>query len=395
MAVWIIEDKCTGCGLCAKTCPYGAIAIEDKLAHVNERCTECGACLAACKFEALASDLEQEPLPDLSGYRGVWVFAEVQDGALAQVSLELLGEGARLAADLGQDLCAVLLGHGVAGLAADLAAFGATRVFLADDPGLVEYSTLAYARVLAELVRAHAPAVLLMGATPLGRDLAPRLSRRLDLGLTADCTGLAIDQETGNLLQTRPAFGGNVMATIVTPRVRPQMATVRPGVMGLPTRRAGTPAVVVRHPVVLEANDGLVRLLARQARTSQAVDLSQARVIVAGGRGCRGAGGFALLAELAQALGGELGGTRVAMEEGWISPERQIGQTGLTVRPELYLACGISGAIQHRAGCLGARYIVAVNRDRRAPIFQVADYAIAGDLFKVVPALMEALKGVD
>ncbi len=393
MPVWIVEDDCTGCGLCAKACPYGAIEIEDKLARVTDRCTECGACLESCRFGALCSDLEQEPVPDLSGFQGVWVFAEVDQGALARVSLELLGKGAELAGELGQELSAVLVGHQVEDLVPQLAAHGASRVYLVQHPDLAAYSTLAYTRVLARLIREHEPAVVLMGATALGRDLAPRLSRRLELGLTADCTELSIDEKTGNLLQTRPAFGGNVMATIHTPRVRPQMATVRPGVMPLPRPRPGERAQVVRSDIPPRPQDLLLQLVSFTPQEKRAVDLAQARIIVAGGRGCGGREGFRLLEELAGRLGAELGGTRVAVEEGWLGADRQIGQTGQTVRPELYLACGISGAIQHRAGILGSRYIVAINRQKEAPIFKVADYAILGDMFKVVPALMAALEG--
>lgn len=393
MPVWIEEDNCTGCGLCIKACPYGSIDMEDKTASVNETCTECGACLASCKFEALLSDIEEEPIPDLSAYQGVWVFAEVQDGALARVSLELLGEGARLAGELGQKLCAVLLGDQAHALCAQLSAAGASKIYLAQHEDLAQYSTLAYTRVLADLIKAHNPSVVLVGATPLGRDLAPRLSRRLDLGLTADCTVLGIDAETGNLLQTRPAFGGNVMATIFTPRVRPQMATVRPGVMALPETDTGNQAKIISYDFQPDNEDVLVRLISFQKEAQKAVDLSEAKIIVAGGRGCGSQEGFDLLKKLADLLGAELGGTRVAVEEGWIPADRQIGQTGQSVRPELYIAVGVSGAIQHRAGCAGARYIVAINRQKEAPIFKVADYAIEGDLFQVVPAMISALQG--
>ncbi len=394
MAVWIVEENCTGCGLCVRACPYGVIALEDKLAVIDERCTNCGACVASCQFEALESDIKAKPIPDLSAYQGVWVLAEHHGGQLGQVTRELLGEGSRLAAALGHGLSVVLMGHRVEHLAAELAAYGAERVYLAEHPDLENYATLAHTRALAGLIAEHQPAVLLMGATPLGRDLAPRVSRRLDLGLTADCTALAIDPENGQLRQTRPAFGGNVMASIITPRHRPQMATVRPGVMAPLEPRTGTEAELVRAEVALGPEDLLVKLVSFKASGRQEVDLGQAKIIVAGGRGCGGEEGFDLLRGLADDLGAELAGTRVAAEEGWIPPERQIGQTGQSVRPEIYLAFGISGAIQHRAGVAGARYIVAVNRDPAAAIFSVADYALVGDLFKIAPAIRRALAEV-
>lgn len=391
MPVWIIEDKCTGCGLCVRACPYGGVEVEDKLARLTERCTHCGACLDSCKFEAMASDLEVEAAPDFSAYQGVWVVAEGRDAELHPVSLELLGEARRLAADLGQDVAAVLIGRGVGSLAETLVAYGADTVYVAEHDELEPYRTLPFTRVLAGVIAEHRPNIVLVGATPQGRDLAPRLSRRLDLGLTADCTQLDIDREEGGrLLQTRPAFGGNVMATIVSPKSRPQMATVRPGVMAALEADPKRSGRVVDVDVSLDPTDLalVIRSVAEAGRRT--VNLSQAKIIIAGGRGVGGAEGFEMLFDLARVLGAEVGGTRVAVEEGWLPVERQIGQTGQSVSPELYIAVGISGAVQHRAGIMGARYIVAINRDATAPIFEVADYALVGDATKIVPALIEA-----
>jgi len=392
VAIWIVAENCKGCGLCVKACPYGGVVLEDKVARLTERCTHCGACIEACQLDAIGCDLDAEAPPDFSAYKHVWVFAETAGDRLHPVSLELLGEATRLAgaAANGQRVCAVLVGDGVEPLAADLIAHGADVVHVAEHAELRSYRTLPYARVLARLVADHKPSIFLMGATPLGRDLAPRLSRRLDLGLTADCTELALDPDSGGLCQTRPAFGGNILATIVSPRSRPQMATVRPGVMVALAADPSRSGEIVRHPVSLELGDLVVRVLSRTEVARQQVELGRARIVVAGGRGMGGREGFERLAALAGALGAEVGGTRVTVEEGWLPAARQIGQTGQAVRPELYIACGISGAIQHRAGILGSRYIVAINRDRTAPIFEVADYALVGDVHQIVPALLEA-----
>ncbi len=392
MAVWIVEEKCTGCGRCLAACPYGAVELVASLARFSERCTMCGACVASCRDEAILTDAGQRPALDFSGFTGVWVVAEVRDGALAPVSLELLGGAASLAQELGQGVEAVLLGRGVGGLAQTLIAHGAKRVHVVEHELLSHYLTNPFTKALAQVVKSGRPNILLIGATPSGRDLAPRLARRLALGLTADCTKLSIDPEEKILLQTRPAFGGNVMATIATRRSRPQMATVRPGVMAaLPAdgRRRGE---VVPHQVKLTRKDLGAVLLEVAAEPGQRLDLTQARVIVAGGRGVGSVEGFGLLKELAAILGGEVGGTRVAVEEGWIEPERQIGQTGVTVRPELYVACGLSGAIQHRAGMSESRYVVAINKAPEAAIFEVADFGLVGDYKAIVPALIKAVK---
>lgn len=393
MAIWVEIDLCDGCRRCARACPYDAIEIQDGKAHVGDRCTSCGACMEACRKKAIATDAQPKAIPDFFDRTGVWVFAEQRGGHLSRVSVELLGKAQELAGQLNQQVAAVLIGDGVAGLADTLVQFGADMVFLAEAPALKDYRTEAYAHVFEELVMAHKPNILLMGATHVGRDLAPRVSRRVGSGLTADCTELSIDPEERILLQTRPAFGGNVMATIANRFSRPQMATVRPGVMEVvPT--PGKRGAIVTHATSLREDNVHTTILETVKEPKTHVDLTEAKVIVAGGRGVSDASGFALLSGLAAALGAELAGTRVAFEEGWIPVSRQVGQTGVTVRPDLYIACGVSGAIQHRAGMMDSKFIVAINKDPYAPIFKVADWGIVGDLFDVVPKLTAELQAV-
>jgi electron transfer flavoprotein alpha subunit/NAD-dependent dihydropyrimidine dehydrogenase PreA subunit len=391
MAVWVEVDLCSGCKRCVRTCPYGGVEMREGKAHILDRCTSCGACLQVCKEKALQTDVKPREIPDFSEWQGVWVFAEQRDGRLVNVALELLGKAKELGGTLNQSVSALLLGDRVADLTGTLIEHGAETVYLAEHKALKDYRTNAYTTVIEELVKAHKPNVLLMGATHVGRDLAPRVSRRVEVGLTADCTELTIDPEEGILLQTRPAFGGNVMATIANRYSRPQMATVRPGVMEA-VRKAGAKGKVIKHKVSLSEKEIGTKVLEVVREEKKSVNLSEAKVIVAGGRGVGDAGGFKVLEDLAAVLGGELAGTRVAVEEGWIPADRQIGQTGQSVRPELYIACGISGAIQHRAGIMNSRYIIAVNKDPRAPIFQVADWGIVGDLHDVVPEMIEAVK---
>lgn len=390
MTVWIETDLCNGCRRCLQACPYGAVEMRDGKAFILDRCTSCGACIQVCKEGAVKTDARPREVPDFNDRKGVWVFAEQNEGALARVSLELLGKAQELGSYLGQDVAAVLLGTEVSSLGETLFRFGAKKVYLAEHEALRFYRSVPYTDAIQELVELYRPNIFLMGATPLGRDLAPRVSRRVAVGLTADCTELTIDPAEGILLQTRPAFGGNVMATIANRYSRPQMATVRPGVME-PRETAGKAGELIRlEPKLSEERSG-IRILERVREKKRAVNLAEAKVIVAGGRGVGGAGGFRVLEELAGLLGGEVAGTRVAVEEGWIPAERQVGQTGQSVRPELYVACGISGAIQHRAGMMNSRYVVAVNRDPRAPIFQVADWGIVADLGDVLPEMIRQL----
>jgi electron transfer flavoprotein alpha subunit len=391
MTVWIDTELCNGCKRCVKACPYEGVEMRDGKACILERCTSCGACLETCKQMAMQTDAKPRVIPDFSDWEGVWVFAEQRGGALNTVSLELLGKAQELAGTLNQKVSALLLGSKIAKLADTLMAYGADHVYLAENVNLKDYRTIAYTNVIEELVARYKPNIILMGATHIGRDLAPRVSRRVGVGLTADCTELNIDPEEGILLQTRPAFGGNVMATIANRYSRPQMATVRPGVMEA-LKRQKNKGEVIRHKVSLTQKEIGTKVLDIVREAKRAVNLSEARLIVAGGRGVGDAKGFKVLKKLAGLVGGEVAGTRVAVEEGWIPADRQIGQTGQAVKPEVYIACGISGAIQHRAGMMNSRYIIAINKDPRAPIFQVADWGIVGDLHKLVPEMIKQLK---
>ena len=392
MTIWIDIDLCNGCKHCLKECPYNAIEMKDDKAHILDRCTSCGACLSSCKQQAIGTDAEPKVIPDFSDRQGVWVFAEQKEGKLNPVSIELLGIARALADELGQDVSALLLGDQVSDMSEILIQYGANHVYLSEHKTLKDYRTIAYTKVIEDLVMSHKPAILLMGATHNGRDLAPRVARRVGSGLTADCTELSIDPEDGVLLQTRPAFGGNVMATIANRYSRPQMATVRPGIMEA-LKKSDRKGSVIKHEVSLSEKEIGTEILGTFTEKKKSIDITKARVLVAGGRGVGNEEGFKVIKDLAAVMNGEVAGTRVTVEEGWIPAEYQVGQTGQSVRPEIYIACGISGAIQHRAGMMNSRYIIAINKDPLAPIFQVADWSIVGDLHEVVPEMISQLKG--
>lgn len=387
MGVWIDIELCNGCKRCLKACPYDAVEMQGEKAVIFERCTACGACIEVCSQDAIKSDVAERTIPDFSDYSGVWVLVEQREGELDPVSLELLGKAQQLAQALEQTVGAILPGKDIGNLTATVARYGAEKIYLVDHEQLASYQTEVYAEVIADLIALYKPEILLVGATSRGRELAPRLARRLKTGLTADCTTLTIDPEEKILLQTRPAFGGNIMATIACRYSRPQMATVRPGVMQPCECKREDPLEIINYDVKPVEKPAVTILEAiREARKK--VRLGEAKVIVAGGRGTGGEVGFKLIEKLAEEFGGEVAGTRIAVEEGWVPVERQVGQTGQSVRPELYIACGISGAIQHRAGMLNSRYIIAINKDPGAPIFSVADWGIVGDLHQIIPEML-------
>ena len=392
MGIRIDLDKCTGCGNCVPSCPFNLLETVDEKARVKDGCTSCGACRDSCTFEALVIEaaVQQAPAADKS-HRGVWVFAEQRYGQSKTVVYELLSKGRELADTLKTELCAVCFGHSIKDVE-QLVAYGADKVYLIDDPALAHFQEDLYARKLVELIQERKPEIIIAGATQNGRSLIPRVAAILRTGLTADCTGLEIDPETGLLLQTRPTFGGNIMATIICQTKRPQMATVRPRVFRKGDSSNGRQGQIIKVDFNSESVTSRTKLLSFIEDFTEAVKLEEADIIVSGGRGLGKAENFAMLAELANVLGAALGSSRPPVDDGWISYPHQVGQTGKTVCPKLYVACGISGAVQHLAGMQTSDCIVAINDDPNAPIFEVATYGVVGDLFQVVPMLTDKLR---
>ena len=393
MGITVLNDKCLGCKLCVPACPFGAITVTERKAIIGEACNLCGACVPVCKFNAIEITRAEGPAVDRSAYTGVWIFAEQRQGALSGVALELLGEGRALADTLGQPLSAVLLGDRVEPLAAELFAHGADRVYLAEHEALHDFTEAPYAQVLTDLAKAERPNIILLGATAIGRSLAPRVAARLGTGLTADCTGLSADAATGDLHQTRPAFGGNVMATILCPNHRPQMATVRPRVFCPLPRDGARKGELRRWDLAATAFDLRAKILEVLPAEGEKINLTEANVIVSAGRGLGDPKNLGLVRELADVLGATIGASRAVVDAGWISYPHQVGQTGKTVRPKVYVACGIHGAVQHLAGMQSSDVIVAINKNPEAPIFKVATFGIVGDVLEVIPELIRSLKG--
>lgn len=326
--------------------------------------------------------------------KDIYVVVEQVDGVIQKVGIELIGIASELAKDLDQKVVAVLLGSNIKGLAENLIHHGADEVLCVDDPILEVYSTEPYTKAVNAIIEEKKPEIVLFGATSIGRDLAPRVSARVHTGLTADCTKLEIDPETKLLLMTRPAFGGNIMATIVCKEFRPQMATVRPGVMKALPKDASRTGEIEDFKVDFKPEDMNVKIREVVKSTNQTIDITESKKLVSGGRGIGSAEYFDVLKELADELGGLVTSSRANVDDGWIGRDRQVGQTGKTVRPDLYLACGISGAIQHLAGMEDSEFIVAINKDTNAPIFDVADLGVVGDLHKIVPILIEKIRAI-
>ena len=411
MPIQIILEKCTGCALCVKACPFDAIRMMEtprltgsagappsaaKRAVIDlNKCNLCGACVPSCKFKAILLEKPTEKAVakvDLKNYKGVWVFCEQKKGAVQSVSYELLGKARDLAAKLNTQVGAVLLGYKMNEQANELIWHGADNVYLVDAAELANYQDEPYTNVLVKLIQKYKPEIVLCGATSVGRSLISRVAVKINAGLTADCTGLDIDPKEKLLLQTRPAFGGNIMATIITPNHRPQMATVRHKVMlpaELNKQRKGK---IIREEFGLAGLTSRTKLIEIVDEIETLVNLAEADIIVSGGRGMAGPENFKLLEELAHALGAAVGSSRAAVDAGWMPYSHQVGQTGRTVAPKIYFACGISGQIQHLVGMQSSKIIVAINKDPEAPIFKVATYCIVGDLFQIIPALTKRFK---
>lgn len=388
----ILSDKCIGCRMCIGGCPFNAIKVTDKKAAILENCTLCGACVSSCKFKAIDFEKDAESTSvDISLYKDVWVFGEQKNGDAANVALELLGEGRKLADQLNVRLAAVLMGDNVEATAKKLISYGADVVYLVDAPSLKDYNDESYADIFVQLISRYRPEIVLMGATTYGRSLAPRVASRLNTGLTADCTKLEIDPEKRIILQTRPAFGGNLMATIICPNHRPQMSTVRPKVMKPLEQDLSRNGEIIRPDIIIP-EDVKVKVTDIVTTLSEKVNLTEADIIVSGGRGLGDPKNFVLVEELAKVLGGAVGASRATVDAGWIEYSHQVGQTGKTVGPKVYFACGISGAVQHLAGMSSSDTVIAINKNPDAPIFKVATFGIVGDVLEILPALIAEFK---
>jgi len=395
MEIKVNKETCNGCSLCRKVCLYDAIEIVDGKAIVNENCVFCGACIEVCKLNSIEITGLSEEKKDFSDYSGVCVYLEANGDRITDVGFELVSEGRKLASQLGVKLSAVAIGSGIEKSTLGAFQYGLDKLYLIDNPVFSDSLDDIFAKALAQVISKYKPEIFLAGATWFGRTLIPKVAAILKTGLTADCTGLEIDKEKKILLQTRPTFGGNILATIITRNARPQMATVRPHVMEKKKIEEGKGNYKdrIEYIDIDESNfKTKYKLIGTEKELNENINITDYDVIVSGGRGLGGSEKFSMLKELADLMGGVVGASRAAVDSGWISYPHQVGQTGKTVNPKLYIACGISGAIQHLAGMQTSDIIIAINKDPGAPIFKVANYGIVGDIFEVVPMLIKRLK---
>ena len=390
LPIFIDNEWCINCGLCLDACPFNSLEMVEEYPSIKDDCRLCGACVDACPEGAIVIKEAKEET-DVSDYRGVLVYAEQRKGKVHPVAYELLGKGKELADQLSEPLYAVIIGNDVLEGAEELAVRGTDKVFVYEDPSLADFRDDPYSALLKELVEGVMPSIFLIGATAIGRSLGPKVAACLRTGLTADCTGLDIDPETRLLLQTRPAYGGNIMATIITTNSRPQMATVRYKVMKEAERDPSKRGEIIWKPVDVSKLPDRVKILDFQPAPEE-VSIVDAEIVVSGGKGLGEPKGFELIDKLAKALGGAVGASRPTVDEGWIEYRHQVGLSGRTVRPKLYMACGISGAVQHLAGMKTSDLVISINRDPGAPIFQVSTFGAIGDLYEVIPSLIEKIR---
>lgn len=390
-----VTEQCIGCGACVDVCPFGAIIMEDGKAVITEACTACGACIEVCPVSAIIREEGPKVVAgDKDSYKGVWVYIEQHGGQARGVGIELIGQARLLADELKQEVAAVVIGEKVENLAKEMFAYGADKVYLVEGGEYSYFTTDAYTIALTDLIETYKPSVILLGATNDGRDLGPRVACRVQTGLTADCTGLSIDEQTGLVAWTRPAFGGNIMATILCPEHRPQMGTVRPKVFKKPVADETRTGEIIKVSSKVKQADIRTKLIDVINVCTASCNLEEAEIIVSGGRGMCKPENFSLIEELATVLGGAVGASRAAVDAGWKPALHQVGQTGKTVGPKIYFACGISGAIQHLAGMSSSDIVIAINKDADAPIFKMADYGIVGDAMDVIPTLIEEFKKI-
>jgi electron transfer flavoprotein alpha subunit len=384
-----ITDDCTGCGVCVSVCPFGAIEIHDGKAVITEACRVCGQCVEACPEEAII--LREVEVVESKESKGVMVFCEMSQGVLHKVSYELLGKAQELAAQLMEPVYAAIIGNNLNEAAKEMVNRGADKVFIYNHPGLLNFRDDPYSDLLARCCVEETPSIVLIGATSIGRSMGPRVAAKLKTGLTADCTSLDIDPETGLLRQTRPAYGGNIMATIITPNGRPQMATVRYKMFPEAERVENPRGVIIKKSFHMNELTDRIKVIGFEEAPEQ-LSISDADIIVSGGLGMGEPTGFKLIEELASSLGGAVGASRPTVDEGWIDYRHQVGLSGRTVRPKLYMACGISGAVQHQAGMKTSDVIIAINKDPEAPIFKISSLGAVGDLYEIIPRLVEKIK---